>query len=372
MARPQKKGLDYFPLDVNFYGDIKIRKLMRNNGGGKAAFVYVILLSKIYESGYYMLWDDDMSFMLSDITGFEEGMIRETIKSCLKFGLLDAELFSQHHILTSKSIQSRYFEAVKRRVRNRRDLPYVYADLLTETGLSNTETSGNSEFLSTETEFLHTETPISATESTQKKSKVKDKSSLRSDFPFSSSTTSTSRVRDGDGENLDVGEPVDVKTVVEQLKTDRDWLLQMQRRHGIEAKKIIGWLNSFVVECNCRGTQVHKDKSDVMRHFNDWLKIQVKSKRGGPDKGVAELPYRQLWIRAKAELCASVTAEQSAVSFDLMMYNSFVPDEDRLVVTIPSQEVYDRLESEPYISTLTAILRKYYGAEVRLGYKFKE
>ena len=46
MARPQKKGLEYFPLDVNFYGDIKVRKLMRNNGGGKAAFVAANLTDK--------------------------------------------------------------------------------------------------------------------------------------------------------------------------------------------------------------------------------------------------------------------------------------------------------------------------------------
>ena len=132
MARPQKIGLDYFPLDVNFYGDIKIRRLMRNNGGGKAAFVYITLLCKIYESGYYMAWDDDMSFMLSDITGFEEGMIRESIKSCLQFGLLDKDLFDSHAILTSKGIQSRYLSATRRRVETVSKLPYIYPELLDE------------------------------------------------------------------------------------------------------------------------------------------------------------------------------------------------------------------------------------------------
>ena len=65
MARPRKTGLEYFPLDVDFYNDLKVRKLMRNYGGGKAAFVYIAMLCKIYESGYYMVWDDDVSFLLS-------------------------------------------------------------------------------------------------------------------------------------------------------------------------------------------------------------------------------------------------------------------------------------------------------------------
>ena len=82
MARPQKTGLDYFPLDVGFYRDVKVRKLMRSNGGGKALAVYVVLLCNIYENGYYMVWDDDdVPFMLSEILGFEEGTITRPLSS---------------------------------------------------------------------------------------------------------------------------------------------------------------------------------------------------------------------------------------------------------------------------------------------------
>lgn len=198
MARPQKKGLEYFPLDVNFYGDIKVRKLMRNNGGGKAAFVYVTLLCKIYESGYYMVWDDDMSFMLSDITGFEEGMIRETVKSCMKFGLFDQDLYNKHDILTSRSIQSRYFSAVKRRVKGR-SYPYVYQDLFDELRNMQSENHRETGFMQSKIEFLHTETPFMSTESTLKESKEDDNNSLRSSLSpsLSSSSTSSSRVCEG-------------------------------------------------------------------------------------------------------------------------------------------------------------------------------
>ena len=79
MARPKKLGLEYFPLDVNFYRDIKIRKLMRTNGGGVSITIYILLLCHIYETGYYMPWDEDLPFVLSEISGFDEETIQKTI-----------------------------------------------------------------------------------------------------------------------------------------------------------------------------------------------------------------------------------------------------------------------------------------------------
>ncbi len=375
MARPLKKGLDYFPLDVDFYRDIKVRKLMRSNGGGKAIAVYTLLLCNIYESGYYMLWDKDSPFMLSDALGFDEGYVNEVTKYCVSVGLFDKELFDTHRVLTSRSIQSRYF-AAKRKSKGVLAMPYVYEEFIcaTETPSNGDNYSNNVEIngvSAAKTQVIAAKTPIVAAESTQKESKVKDKSSLRSDLP-SSSSTATSRVRDGDEPPRD-GETVDGKTVVGQLKQDRDWLLQMQRRHGIEAGKIIGWLNAFVVECDCRGTQAHESKSDVMRHFNDWLNIQLKPKKGEGGKGKSSQPqepdYRQLWVRAKAELCKSLPAEQSAKSFDLMEYYDFAKEEHRLVLSIPSDEVYQTLESDPCVKLLQATLGKYFGKGIRLGYK---
>ena len=33
MARTFKKGLDYFPLDIDIFNDLKIRKLIKYQGG---------------------------------------------------------------------------------------------------------------------------------------------------------------------------------------------------------------------------------------------------------------------------------------------------------------------------------------------------
>lgn len=106
MARPSKIGLDYFPFEVDLFHDIKIRKLIRYQGG-KAFTVYALLLCFIYKSGYYARWDTELPFIISEQTGFEEAYISEVIKSCLALGLLSKRMFDDG-ILTSKGIQERY------------------------------------------------------------------------------------------------------------------------------------------------------------------------------------------------------------------------------------------------------------------------
>jgi hypothetical protein len=376
MARPQKTGLDYFPLDVGFYRDVKVRKLMRSNGGGKALAVYVVLLCNIYENGYYMVWDDDdVPFMLSEILGFEEGTIHEAIKFCLSIGLLDKELFTSQHILTSRSIQSRYLTAVKRRVRDVSDLPYIYADLLSET-----------EFMSTETGLLHTETPFVPPESTQNKKKVNDKSSLRSD---SSPSSPTSRVRENGKNGLMPtetvfmhtetpflpDEKVGVRKAVEWLKQQRDWLLQMQQFHGIHAARIQQWLDLFVNECACRGKKEHESLSDVMQHFNDWLKYKTDPRRKGEKKnGRNDTPnvpmdYQKQWMKCLAELCQSVSPEEAARTFGLMRFESFDTKAAVLLIQLPSNDVFERLEKD-HVQTLSRLITKYFG-NCKLKYRIK-
>ena len=111
MGRRVKKGLDYFPLDVDFFQDIKIRKLIRCQGG-KALTVYIALLCNIYkEEGYYIRWDNDLPFIISEQTGYEDGYVHEVLRNCVALGLLDKALFESEKIYTSRSIQERYRES---------------------------------------------------------------------------------------------------------------------------------------------------------------------------------------------------------------------------------------------------------------------
>ena len=96
MARTIKKGLDYFPFDVDFFQDIRIRKLIKYQGG-KAITVYALLLCNIYRNGYYAEWDKELPFIISEQSGYTEAYIQEVIDCCLSIGLLSKDLFDCRH-----------------------------------------------------------------------------------------------------------------------------------------------------------------------------------------------------------------------------------------------------------------------------------
>jgi hypothetical protein len=94
-------------MDTDMFSDIKIRKLIKFQSG-KAIAVYTLLLCNIYRNGYYILWDEELPFIISEQSGYDEAYIREAIRCCLKVGLFDSELFNKHKVLTSVGIQKRY------------------------------------------------------------------------------------------------------------------------------------------------------------------------------------------------------------------------------------------------------------------------
>lgn len=117
MARQIKQGIDYYPMDVNFLNDIKVRKVLRGCGAQSMA-VILFLLGNIYrDEGYYMRWDDEEDpFLVSDVVGVSEGAVRETVKKSLQVEFFDSKLFEKESILTSKGIQERFMEATVRRI----------------------------------------------------------------------------------------------------------------------------------------------------------------------------------------------------------------------------------------------------------------
>ena len=104
-----KLGLDYFSMDVDFFQDIRIRKLIKYQGG-KAVTVYALLLCIIYKQGYYVRWDDELPFIISEQTGFEEAYIQEVFKCCLIVGLFSKKLYDSDKVITSKGIQERWIK----------------------------------------------------------------------------------------------------------------------------------------------------------------------------------------------------------------------------------------------------------------------
>ena len=114
-GRPTKQGIDYFPLDVGFFSDVKVRKIARACGP-QSTSILICLLCNIYkDNGYYILWDEDLPFVIADIVGVSEGAVKEVLTKAIQVGFFDAEIFSVHGVLTSAGIQKRFLLATYQR-----------------------------------------------------------------------------------------------------------------------------------------------------------------------------------------------------------------------------------------------------------------
>ncbi len=112
MARPQKKGLSYFPFDVDFFSDKKIKRL-RAKYGTDGVMVYIYLLCEIYRSGYYIEYDEDLLLDISDELNISENLTKQIVNYLLSRSLFDNTLAMSVKVLTAKSVQLRYQEAKK-------------------------------------------------------------------------------------------------------------------------------------------------------------------------------------------------------------------------------------------------------------------
>jgi len=114
MARPQKIGLDYFPLDVYVDQDDKI-VLVEAQHGVVGFGVIIKILMKIYSEGYYYNWNEKEQILFSKRVNVDINTLNNIINDCVKWEMFDSNLFNKYKILTSNGIQIRYFEAASRR-----------------------------------------------------------------------------------------------------------------------------------------------------------------------------------------------------------------------------------------------------------------
>ena len=115
MARPTAKGVEYFPLNVNFINDLKVRKLLLSCGA-EAIAVLIYLLSTIYkDEGYYVeIHEDEIDLIALDVNVTPEFVLKVINKAC-EVRFFDVNLYNNFNILTSKGIQERYLKITERR-----------------------------------------------------------------------------------------------------------------------------------------------------------------------------------------------------------------------------------------------------------------
>ena len=110
MARPKKKGLDYFPVDTNILQNKKVRRLKRR-AGHVAVVLYLQILCDCYANSYFVKWNEDYRLELSEQIEIQEDEIEKMVRLMVDLNLFDRAMFENNDVLTSVNMQERYVAA---------------------------------------------------------------------------------------------------------------------------------------------------------------------------------------------------------------------------------------------------------------------
>lgn len=138
MARPKKKGLDYFPVDTNILQNKKVRRLKRR--AGHVAFVlYLQILCDCYANSYFVKWNDDYRLELSESIEIQEDEIKKMVRLMVDLNLFDRAMFENNDVLTSVNIQNRYIAAKTQFLTNNEiDMTYLIVDFSSKPNVNGT------------------------------------------------------------------------------------------------------------------------------------------------------------------------------------------------------------------------------------------
>lgn len=114
MARPYKDGVDYFPLDVGFLRDKKVR-LIKGEFGARGIMILLSALCRVYEdNGYYTTLDEDDKILMADEIGcgVTAELVGQVVQGCVKRSMFSDTLLNAFGVLTSPGIQRRFLRMV--------------------------------------------------------------------------------------------------------------------------------------------------------------------------------------------------------------------------------------------------------------------
>lgn len=178
MARPIKKGLDYFPFDIDWKkGAMEYLYCMYGILG--VAVVKLSLEPRIYGGeGYFVEYNERSSLIFSNEFGDQLSVVDtrdkkrpeiydEVVQAAIEYGIFDKEMYKKYGILTSVDIQERYVRAKEKSQRVEMESRYLL--------LSDVKIPKNVELIGVYGEETGVFYPENSTkESKVKKSKVKE------------------------------------------------------------------------------------------------------------------------------------------------------------------------------------------------------
>lgn len=250
MARPIKRGLDYFPLDTDFLSNRKIRKII-NACGPNSVTILICLLCNIYkDKGYYIVWDKEMPFDIADIVGVSEGAVSEVVKKALQVELFDNNLYNKFHILSSCGIQNRFKSCTAKR-KDVEIIPdyWVIDDINSVNGGNNLINGGNNE---------------------------QRKENKRNNSPNHTRVGSLFPPEEFKDKSLE--------ECFKEVHSNVIWKEQfcmnihMSGHQHFTFEDFDNYLKLFFTELQNRGVK-NKSSSDAMSHFASWLKLELKNKK---------------------------------------------------------------------------------------------
>lgn len=112
MARPLKKGLDYFNIDCIQDDNLTF---IEAKHGVQGFGIVIKLWQKIYRNeGYFMSWNEQSSYLFSREIAIDFTIISSVVNTCLlpSIGIFNKQLFDKYQILTSTGIQKRWLKIV--------------------------------------------------------------------------------------------------------------------------------------------------------------------------------------------------------------------------------------------------------------------
>lgn len=296
MANRAKTGLEYFPLEVTLFSDIKCRKMIRKYGSD-AITLYIYLLCRIYEDGYYIELDEDLLFFAAETLKMDEDLVNEMLNFMLKIGIFDENLAKKEKLLTSKGIQIRYSEIAK--IARRKKIVEKFSLINVQLSPINVQESPNNvqdctnnvQLYPNNVHFCNKEK-----ESKVKEIKVKEKEKEKK---VEMLTTQISENVFESKKNLYVC----IEQISQILNNDAYWLEVSAKSNQTTIEEIQIAIPKFILHLESSGVEL-KSVQDAKYHFNNWYrKIRQIEQQQQPvnDSKIGRISQREItdFIRPK-------------------------------------------------------------------------
>ena len=241
MARPIKKGLNYFPFETGFF-QTERAQMLRARYGSDGITLYIGLLCKVYGAGYYLEIEneEDFYFVLASEFGINQNKVRQIFTYLLKRSMFDAHLFKTVNVLTAAEIQFEYVCAMRRRKRTLAEIRGKHW-LLTDEQERELETFYKSTLLQ----------------------KYPDNSEKNPDYSQKNPCYSAKNAPNKIKGNERKGEETEKEESKKEERAERESYAEIMENFGV-APQVKGSLWEFVRHCQLNGRTITNDKLEKL------------------------------------------------------------------------------------------------------------